>query len=72
MAKSLAVGILFGLSGGFAGALLFTYMLRSGWLDGPGGGMAVFPLVLLPAVGFGAYGFLGTVRTTQRARTDSN
>ena len=61
MVKSLLVGLLGAAAGGFAGLLTFIFLIRREWFDGPGGGMVVFPMVFLPAAGFGLYGFLSTL-----------
>ena len=71
MLKALLAGLFFGsvfaAAGGIVGCLIFVLAVWCGWLDGPGGGMAVFPLMLIPAVVCGFYGLnLGVSRTRSR------
>jgi hypothetical protein len=72
MVKSLFIGSVFAVAGGFAGFLPFVFLVRRGWLDGPGGGVAIFPLLLVPAVGFGLYGFISTLAKFRKGRANSN
>jgi hypothetical protein len=67
--KALLFGTLYGFGGAFVGFILFVVFIRLDWLADPGGGMALFPLVFLPAVGFGAYGF---ARGLRKQQTTSN
>ena len=60
MVKSLLVGLAFALGGGIVGLLIFGFLVQRGWWDGPGGGMIVFPMVLIPAAGCGLYGFISS------------
>jgi hypothetical protein len=70
--KALFTGLFFGsalaVAGGFIGFLLFFVTVWFGWWDGPGGGMALFPLVLIPAILCGFYGFnLGVTKAWANA-----
>jgi hypothetical protein len=58
MVKSLLVGLAFAAGGGIVGLLIFVFQVQRGWWDGPGGGMILFPMVLIPAGGCGLYGFI--------------
>ena len=70
--KALFTGLFFGsalaVGGGFFGSLIFLITVWCGWWDGPGGGMVLFPLVLIPAIICGFYGFnLGVTRAWTNA-----
>jgi hypothetical protein len=58
MLKSLLVSLAFAAGGGIVGLLIFMFQVQRGWWDGPGGGMIVFPMVVIPAVGCGLCGFI--------------
>jgi hypothetical protein len=58
MFKALLFGLVFAVSGAVAGVLIFMFQVQRGWWDGPGGGMVVFPMALVPALGCGIYGFV--------------
>jgi hypothetical protein len=72
MVKSPPVGSVFALGAGFAGLLAFVFLVWRGWFDGPGGGMVIFPLFLVPAIAFGSYGFGSTLAKFRKARANSN
>ena len=55
--KILVVTLALAFAGGILGLLIFAFLVQRGWWDGPGGGMMIFPLVLIPAFGGGIYGF---------------
>lgn len=69
--RALIIGLLAAIAGGFVGVLLFFLLIRMGSFDGPGGGMAVFPFVLVPAIGLGLYGFSVSLNKSRRRQTDS-
>lgn len=67
MLKLFGFGILSAVTGGVVGFLIFCLLVRhTNRLDGPGGGMAVFPLVLSSAIGFGICGFIATMAILQK------
>ena len=55
--KTLLVALAFAVVGGIVGLLIFAFLIQRGWWDGPGGGMMIFPMVLIPVIGGGIYGF---------------
>jgi len=66
--KALLYGLFYGsalaIGGGIVGLLIFVITVWCGWWDSPGGGMVVFPLVLIPAVICGFCGFnMGVTRS---------
>lgn len=69
--RTLLGGMLYAVVAGFGGLLLFAVSVWFGWLDGPGGGMVVFPLVLVPAIGFGLYG-LGRIGRRLATETEQS
>jgi hypothetical protein len=71
MLRAFLFGVISGAGGAIAGFLIFVLLIRLNWFDGPGGGMAVFPLVLLPAIGLGIYGFARTLGKVRRQEADS-
>lgn len=72
MLKPILFGIAFGAGGAIAGFLTFVFLVWLNWFDGPGGGMVVFPLVLVPAIGFGLYGFASTLIRSRKRQADSS
>lgn len=68
MLKSILVDLLAAAASGFAGFLTFLLLIRHGWFDGPSGGLVIFPLVFLPAVGFGLYGCLSALAKLRRSK----
>jgi phosphate/sulfate permease len=60
--KTLLVSLAFAVVGGIVGLLIFAFQVQRGWWDGPGGGMIFFPMVLIPAIGSGLYGFIRSRR----------
>jgi hypothetical protein len=62
MVKSLLVGLVFAAGGGIVGLLIFVFQVQRGWWDGLGGGMILFPVVLILAIGSGLYGFIRSRR----------
>jgi bacteriorhodopsin len=54
--KAVLIGMLFAAGGGVAGLVVVIILFMLNWFDGPGGGMAIVPFVLIPAFGFGYYG----------------
>ena len=70
--KAFFTGLFFGsalaIGGGFVGFLLFFVTVQCGWWDGPGGGIVVFPMVLIPAFLCGIYGLnLGVTKAWAKA-----
>jgi ABC-type molybdate transport system permease subunit len=57
MLKILVVTLALAVVAGIAGLLTFAFLVQRGWWDGPGGGMMIFPLVLMPAFCGGIWGF---------------
>jgi hypothetical protein len=68
--KSLLVGLAFSTAGGIVGLFVFALQVQHGWWDGPGGGMIVFPMVLIPAIVCGFYGYARTQRRLPRRKTN--
>jgi hypothetical protein len=69
MVKVLLAGLAFAAGGGIVGLLIFAVQVQRGWWDGPGGGMIVFPMVLIPAGACGVYGFILARRKFQKRST---
>jgi hypothetical protein len=70
--KAFFTGLFFGsalaVGGGFVGVLVFFITVQCGMWDGPGGGMVLFPMVLIPAILCGSYGFnLGVTKAWANA-----
>lgn len=55
---SIFSGVLSAATGGAAAIILFALMIRIGWLDGPGGGLVILPLMLVLGIPSGFCGFL--------------
>jgi hypothetical protein len=70
--KTLLVSLAFAVVGGIVGLLIFAFQVQRGWWDGPGGGMILFPMVLIPAFGSGLYGFIFGLRKFQKLSAGPN
>jgi hypothetical protein len=71
MVEVLLFGLAFAAGGAVVGLLIFVFQVQRGWWNGPGGAMIVFPMVLIPALGCGLYGFVLGPKRFQKGRIGS-